>query len=138
MENINEIEEISVIYTICNYCIHKNKPLKTIIKILLLLEINKFSIEDISMLILHIGYSWNKLEKRWEQNVFHEICQDNKEISTDLPDKPVKLDFSLLDSEKELNVSSNDALTLLKNMANMQSTLNKILNHIKNTNKYSF
>lgn len=131
MEDINKIEETSVTYTICNYCIHKNKSLKTIMKLLSILEIDKFSTEDISTFILNMGYNWNMTDKQWEKNVFHADCNSNKEISVELPGNHIKLDFTLSDLDKEISVSPNDALTLLKNMSTIQYTLNKILNLMK-------
>lgn len=76
---------------------HRNKPLKTIIKLLPTLEIANFSVKDISMLIFHMGYNWNKMNNCWEQNTFYEDYKKDEEFTSQLLDKPVKLDFSLLD-----------------------------------------
>lgn len=120
-------EEKALIYILCNYCIRKNISIKTILKLLKSLDITIFSdTTPLSQYILDLGWNWNDKLKTWEHDW---ICESQKDTSTQLDEKleALKLPYSLKDLENDIQVSPNDAATLLKNMACIQSKLNEIV-----------
>lgn len=137
---INEIEEKAVIYVICNYCIHKNISAKTIKKLLDLLGIKEFN--DNSQLLTYIfrlGYTWNKTNHIWDKNMLNETLTPTISLADVLSHKEpipeLKLPYTLSELDKEIEISPNDAQTLLKNMSAIQGTLNQIIKSINKDKK---
>lgn len=122
-----ESEEQAVIYILCRCCIRKNISTKSMLKIFNILEINIFqNPTEITNYITSLGWKWNKQMNGWEPDWLHPLEQD---ISTELNEKleALKLPYTLRDLDKEIQVSPNDAETLLKNMACIQSKINEIV-----------